>query len=64
MMSKAYFIGIAAFGIVAAICGLIVVLKSQEAFWPGMMLMAFGLLSSISTFFRYRTDKSSGRFKA
>lgn len=63
-MSRAYFIGISSLGLVAAICGLIAVLTSQEAFWPGMMLIAFGLLASIGTFFRYRTAKSSGRFRA
>jgi RHS repeat-associated protein len=35
-------------------CGFVVLLRSQEGFWPGVMLALLGLLLSTSTFFRYR----------
>lgn len=62
-MSKAYYMGIIALGIVAAICGVVVLLRSQEGFLPGLILTLFGLLLSINTFFRFRKAKSSGTFR-
>lgn len=57
-MSRNYVIAQLVLGLVALICGLVVIFRDQAAVLPGLMLVLFGSLLSIRSFYRYRKERS------